>query len=305
MHATAGSTNWATQQHRKPSATCLSPFFVSQRVASLVPSCATSQSICHRRRGSSSSLVFDIEVEDHELATPVAQLPQHLVAAVAPTPDHEQHLADNGFMVWIRQGMPPATASKNNGSSPSQASTPHSGPTSLQGGSGLGLGISQHRFLVVAFPAADDLSDVTAQITPVLPKASLSSRDSEPIWSATAEPTFPTSDNQLPTGLRMAVVDPNYKQLFRVGASGSRSREYADLLDLLPDTFVGGAHQLATLVRLLVAEVSMKQFGGAMDKVFGEKGLPVPPWRTYNAMASHWLVTNASDTRVYPSAPPS
>ncbi|GFH32427.1 hypothetical protein HaLaN_31641, partial [Haematococcus lacustris] len=28
-----------------------------------------------------------------------------------------------------------------------------------------------------------------------------------------------------------------------------------------------------------------------MDKVFGEKGLPVPPWRTYNAMASHWLVT--------------
>ncbi|GFH07302.1 hypothetical protein HaLaN_02084 [Haematococcus lacustris] len=53
----------------------------------------------------------------------------------------------------------------------------------------------------------------------------------------------------------MAVVDPNYKQLFRVGASGSRSREYADLLDLLPDTFVGGAHQLATLVRLLVAEM--------------------------------------------------
>lgn len=272
--------------------------------------------------------MFDIEVEDHELATPVAQLPQHLVAAVAPTPDHEQllecavalrwsqqtsssngnkanpdsllalaqHLANNGFMVWIRQGMPPATASKINGSSPSQASTPHSGPTSLQGGPGSGLGISQHRFLVVAFPAADDFSDVTAQITPVLPKASLSSRDSDPIWSATVEPTSPTSDKQLPTGLRMAVVDPNYKQLFRVGASGSRSREYADLLDLLPDTFVGGAHQLATLVRLLVAE---------MDKVFGEKGLPVPPWRTYNAMASHWLVTHASDTRVYPSTLPS
>jgi hypothetical protein len=58
---------------------------------------------------------------------------------------------------------------------------------------------------------------------------------------------------------------------------------------MLPETFVGQAAQLITLLQLVCGEMAL---------MFEQLEWTMPPWRTYSAFASRWLSGSCLDTMV-------
>lgn len=79
------------------------------------------------------------------------------------------------------------------------------------------------------------------------------------------------------------IVEPRLRQLVEIARP---TPEFAALLDALPETFVGGPRQLETLV----AAISV-----ALQASFAASGLPLPPWRTEQAILAHWKLDRTVD----------
>ncbi|KAG1663368.1 hypothetical protein FOA52_007105 [Chlamydomonas sp. UWO 241] len=82
------------------------------------------------------------------------------------------------------------------------------------------------------------------------------------------------------------VVDLRFMEQFQVAQA---SAEYADLLSILPQEFVGPLPALVSLVTVLCSE---------MASSFAALGLPLPPWRKKDAMLSKWQPSKWTDTLV-------
>lgn len=63
-------------------------------------------------------------------------------------------------------------------------------------------------------------------------------------------------------------------------AISQSTREYGQLLSLIPGEFVGTDKALKPLVKLLCME---------MEQAFQDTGLTWPPWRQAESMMSKWL----------------
>ncbi|KAG1663369.1 hypothetical protein FOA52_007106 [Chlamydomonas sp. UWO 241] len=79
------------------------------------------------------------------------------------------------------------------------------------------------------------------------------------------------------------VVDLRFMEQFQVAQA---SAEYADLLSILPQEFVGPLPALVSLVTVLCSE---------MASSFAALGLPLPPWRKKSAMLSKWQPSKWTD----------
>lgn len=78
------------------------------------------------------------------------------------------------------------------------------------------------------------------------------------------------------SGDSLVIVEPRLRDFFECARP---SPEYATLLEELPEVFVGRAAQLEVLVALVAS---------ALQASFVSSGLPLPPWRTKEALLAHW-----------------
>lgn len=74
------------------------------------------------------------------------------------------------------------------------------------------------------------------------------------------------------------ILDPYFKSQFEIQYP---SHSYYNILEHVPDAFIGTLSRLEELVKLLCCE---------MQRSFREAGLPLPPWRVYKAIMSKWTL---------------
>ncbi|KAK9814324.1 hypothetical protein WJX72_004060 [[Myrmecia] bisecta] len=79
------------------------------------------------------------------------------------------------------------------------------------------------------------------------------------------------------------IVDPSFRDQFVISQS---TPLYRQLLERVPAVFVGTAHALVPLVRLLCSEMAC---------AFEANGQACPPWRQPKSMISKWLPARARD----------
>ena len=82
------------------------------------------------------------------------------------------------------------------------------------------------------------------------------------------------------------IIDCHFKDQFRIG---QHTQQYQQVLNGLPEVFVGSATRLAPLVELLCSEMAV---------AFKECSVTCPPWRHPRSMISKWLPAKAQDTLV-------
>ena len=82
------------------------------------------------------------------------------------------------------------------------------------------------------------------------------------------------------------IINCHFKDQFKIG---QHTLQYQQVLDCLPDLFVGSANRLVPLVELLCSEMAL---------AFKESGVTCPPWRQPRSMISKWLPTKAEDTLI-------
>eukprot|EP01025_Chloroclados_australasicus_P032440 TRINITY_DN328_c1_g2_i19.p2 TRINITY_DN328_c1_g2~~TRINITY_DN328_c1_g2_i19.p2 ORF type:complete len:295 (-),score=47.49 TRINITY_DN328_c1_g2_i19:172-954(-) len=82
------------------------------------------------------------------------------------------------------------------------------------------------------------------------------------------------------------IIDPNFKSNFYISCA---SPQYKQILQSVPEVFVGQASQLKGLIRLLCTQV---------EKCFEDEGIYTPPWRKESAMLSKWFPTRRLDMDV-------
>lgn len=83
------------------------------------------------------------------------------------------------------------------------------------------------------------------------------------------------------------IVDFSFKAQFQVGHSNAF---FNNLLEHIPDLYVGPRGHLLQLVRMLSREV---------QKLYNQQGVPVPPWRQPGSLLSLWKPTKYQDTEVW------
>ncbi len=82
------------------------------------------------------------------------------------------------------------------------------------------------------------------------------------------------------------IIDCHFKDQFKIG---QHTLQYQQVLDCMPDLFVGSANCLVPSVELLCSEMAF---------AFKEWTVMCPPWRQPRTMISKWLATNAEDTLI-------
>ena len=82
------------------------------------------------------------------------------------------------------------------------------------------------------------------------------------------------------------IIDCSFKDQFRIS---QHTHQYQQLLDCLPDVFVGSAMRLTPLIQLLCTEMAVS---------FKERGFTCPPWRQPRSMISKWLPAKSQDTLI-------
>ena len=80
------------------------------------------------------------------------------------------------------------------------------------------------------------------------------------------------------------IIDCHFKDQFKIS---QQTQQYQQLLNCLPDVFVGSAMRLTPLVQLLCSEMAL---------AFKERGFTCPPWRQPRSMISKWLPAKSQDT---------
>lgn len=80
------------------------------------------------------------------------------------------------------------------------------------------------------------------------------------------------------------IVEPRFREQFLISHP---TEEYSELLEHVPDVFVGTSSRLIPVVQVLCAE---------MADSFQIKNLTLPPWRRTQSMLSKWMPNKARDT---------
>eukprot|EP00195_Chlamydomonas_chlamydogama_P013006 CAMPEP_0202901194 /NCGR_PEP_ID=MMETSP1392-20130828/13871_1 /ASSEMBLY_ACC=CAM_ASM_000868 /TAXON_ID=225041 /ORGANISM="Chlamydomonas chlamydogama, Strain SAG 11-48b" /LENGTH=294 /DNA_ID=CAMNT_0049587715 /DNA_START=242 /DNA_END=1126 /DNA_ORIENTATION=+ len=79
------------------------------------------------------------------------------------------------------------------------------------------------------------------------------------------------------------IVDLRFNEHFQIPHP---TRQYADILSLVPEEFVGPSSKLLPVVQILCSEMAAS---------FEVKGLTLPPWRRTQSMLSKWMSTKVRD----------
>ena len=83
-----------------------------------------------------------------------------------------------------------------------------------------------------------------------------------------------------------AIIDCHFRDQFKIG---QHIQWYQQVLDCVPEVFVGSVQCLAPLVALVCTEMAL---------AFKEGGAACPPWRQPKSIISKWLPVEAHDTFV-------
>lgn len=90
-------------------------------------------------------------------------------------------------------------------------------------------------------------------------------------------------------GREPLIVEPSFVELFAIATPTVR---YQALLDVVPDVVVAEYGVLASLVRLLCAEMKFS---------FEARGNALPPWRSFKSAMSRWSVAAAAQAPQRPT----
>ena len=79
------------------------------------------------------------------------------------------------------------------------------------------------------------------------------------------------------------IVDCHFRDQFRIS---QHTQQYQQVLNCLPEVFIGSAARLGPLVEFMCSE---------MAAAFKEQSVTCPPWRQARSMVSKWLPTKSHD----------
>lgn len=85
------------------------------------------------------------------------------------------------------------------------------------------------------------------------------------------------------SGESSVLIEPRLRELVEVARP---TPEFVTLLEELPEVFVGRPAQLETLVGVVAV---------ALQASFTQRGLPLPPWRTKEAILENWQLSMTVD----------